>query len=226
MNVIENTDSGMAHGKVGADIPITPQEKFVNCVYSSLDEAIACGLDQLRSGDGIIPTCTCGCSHCCRNHIVTNVAEAHALAQYIKREFSIGQISSLLIRTKQWHEWNDYRPGSYPSANIREQTDLSSYDHCCPLLVNGTCSAYPVRPVVCRTHFVCSDPQSCRRAVNDPGYTKNPPAKITSVVTAARPFAKAISDHIEATGVDSCRTMMLLPHSLAIEMGWDFAKAR
>lgn len=222
MNVIENTDSGMAHGKVGADIPITPQEKFVNCVYSSLDEAIACGLDQLRSGDGIIPTCTWGCSHCCRNHIVTNVAEAHALAQYIKREFSIGQISSLRIRTKQWHEWNDYRPGRYPSANIREQTDLSSYDHCCPLLVNGTCSAYPVRPVVCRTHYICSHPRFCREA-NDPESTTPPPVAITSIIKETSQFLVTIRDYIESAGWNFSRSIMLLPHWLAIQMGWDFA---
>ena len=222
MNLIENTDSWMAHGKVGADISITPQEKFVNCVYSSLDEAIACGLDRLRSGDGIIPTCTWGCSHCCRNHIVTNVAEAHALAQYIKREFSIGQISSLRIRTKQWHEWNDYRPGSYPSANIREQTDLSSYDHCCPLLVNDACSAYPVRPVVCRTHYICSHPRFCREA-NDPEATKPPPVAITSIIKETSQFLVTIRDYIESAGWTFSRSIMLLPHWLAIQMGWDFA---
>ena len=222
MNLIENTDSWIAHGKVGADIPITPQEKFVNCVYSSLDEAIACALDQLRSGDGIIPTCTRGCSHCCRNHIVTNVAEAHALAQYIKREFSIGQISSLRIRTKQWHEWNDYKPCSCPSANIREQTDLSSYDHCCPLLVNGACSAYPVRPVVCRTHYICSHPRFCREA-NDPESTKPPPVVITSIIKETSQFLVTIRDYIESAGWNFSRSIMLLPHWLAIQMDWDFA---
>lgn len=222
MNLIENTASWIAHGKVGADIPITPQEKFANCVYSSLDEAIACGLDQLRSGDAIIPTCTCGCSHCCRNHIVTNVVEAHALAQYIKREFSIGQIRSLRIRTKQWHEWNDYRPGSYPSANIREHTDYSSYDHCCPLLVNGTCSAYPVRPVVCRIHYICSHPRFCREA-NDPESTTPPPVVITSIIKGTNQFLVTIRDYIESAGWNFSRSIMLLPHWLAIQMGWDFA---
>lgn len=218
----EFSNFGMGPEEFGADIPITPQENFVNGVYSSVDEATACGLDRLRSEDGIIPTCKLGCCHCCRYLILTNIAEAHTLAQYVKRELSVDQINDLRMRTQQWHEWDNSRPGRYPSANIDEQTDLSNYDHCCPLLVNGACSAYPVRPVVCRTHFVCSHPLSCC-AANDPESTEDAPGVLTSVVTATSPFSMAIRDHIENAGLDFSRSIMLLPHWLAIEMGWDFA---
>jgi hypothetical protein len=221
-NLIEDSNFGIDTEEFGADIPITPEEDFVHGVYSSVDEATACGLGLLRSEDGIIPTCKLGCWHCCRYHILTSVAEAHTLAQYVKRELSVDQINDLRLRTQQWHEWDNSRPGRYPSANIGEQTDLSSYDHCCPLLVNGACSAYPVRPVVCRTHFVCSNPQSCC-AANDPESTQDAPVVLKSVVKAARPFSMAIRDHIENAGGDFSRSMMLLPHCLAIEMGWDFA---
>ncbi len=222
MNSIEHADFRMAHGEVGADIPVTPQEKFINRVYSSLDEAIASELDRLRSGYGVIPTCARGCSYCCRDHIVTNVAEAHALAQYVKREFSIDQISSLRMRTKQWHEWNDYRPGLYPPTDIREQTDFSNYDPCCPLLVDGACSAYPVRPVVCRTHYISSHPRFCREA-NVQGSTSPHPVAITSVVEETRQFLVAIRDYIESAGWDFSRSRMLLPYWLATQLGWDFA---
>jgi len=212
----------MDSDELGDDIAITPQENFVNGVYLAVDEAIACGLDRLRSEDGIIPTCKLGCSHCCRYHILTNIAEAHILAQYIKRELSVEQINDLRMRTQQWHEWDNSRPGRYPTANINEQTDLSTYDHCCPLLVNGACIAYPVRPVVCRTHFVCSHPLFCL-AASDPESTEDAPVVLTSIVTATSPFSMAIRDHIENAGLDFSRSLMLLPHWLAIEMGWDFA---
>jgi Fe-S-cluster containining protein len=214
--------SGIDTGGFGADIPITSQENFVNGVYSLVDEATACQLDRLRSQDVIIPTCKLGCCHCCRYHILTNILEAHALAQYIKREFSIQQINDLRMRTQQWHKWDNSRPGRYPSANIDEQTDLSNYDPCCPLLVNGACSAYRVRPVVCRTHFVSSPALACC-AANDPESTEDAPVKLTSVVKATSPFSRVVRNHIEKTGLDFSRSMMLLPHSLAIEMGWDFA---
>ncbi len=222
MNLFENSNSGIGAEEFRAEIPVTPEENFVNSLYASVDEATACGLDRLRSEEGIIPTCKLGCCHCCRFHIIMNIAEAHNLAQYVKREFSADQINGLCMRTQQWHEWDNSRPGRYPSANIDKQTDLSNYDHCCPLLVNGECSAYPVRPVVCRTHFVCSNSLFCC-ALNDPESTEEAPVVLKSVLEATSPFSMAIKEHIESAGLDCSRSTMLLPHWLAIKMGWDFA---
>ena len=106
-------------------------------------------------------------------------------------------------------------------ATIDQQAAFSNYDHFCPMLVNGECSAYPVRPIVCRTHFVCSDPISCCEA-NNRESKADVPADLKSVVSSTNPFLIAIKDYIESTGVDFSRSIMLLPHYLAIEMGWDF----
>ena len=222
MKLIENSNSGIGSEEFRAANPIEPQESFVKSVYSSVDEAVGRGLDRLRREDGIISTCKLGCCHCCKYHILTNIAEAHTLAQYIKREFSAEQVNDLRIRTQQWHEWDNSRPGRYLSANIEEQTDLSNYDHCCPLLVNGACSAYPVRPIVCRTHFVCSNPLSCR-AASDPESTVEARVALKSIVTATSSLSMAIRDHIVNAGLDFSRSIMLLPHWLAIKMDWDFA---
>ncbi len=208
----------------GESLPITPQEHFVKEVYSSLDRATASRLDRLRSEEGITPPCTLGCSHCCRYPILTNIAEAHTLAQYLKREWSIDQTDDLRMRTQQWHEWDLSRPGRFPFPDLIRQTDLSDYVPCCPLLINGACSAYPVRPVVCRTHFVCSHPLSCAQA-NDPESAEAAPAVLTSVVTATSRFSMAIKERIETTGLEFSRSIMLLPQWLALNMGWDFAIA-
>ena len=219
MNLIEDINSGTGPESFGADTPMTPQENFVNGVYSSVDEATACELERLRSEEGIIPTCKAGCCHCCRYHILTTIVEAHTLAQYLKRELSAGQINSLRVRTEQWHEWDNYRPGGYPSANINKLRERSNYVHCCPLLVNGLCLAYPVRPVVCRTHFVWSHGQRCC-AANGPKSAEDAPVPLMSIVTATSSFSLAIRDHIEHAGLDFSRSIRLLPHWLVIEMGW------
>ncbi|MFH1983761.1 MAG: hypothetical protein ABIL58_18120 [Pseudomonadota bacterium] len=205
-------------------MPVTSEEHFVTGVYSAVDKAAAGGLDFLRSEGGIVATCKVGCCHCCQFHILTSSAEAHALGQYVKRELSEQQIDALRQRTRQWHDWDSSRPGRYPSESRHAQTDLSRYDHSCPLLVDGTCSAYPVRPVVCRTHFVRSPQRSCSEA-NNPESTEDAPVVLTSVVAAARPFSLEIRAHIENEGRDFSRSFMLLPQWLAIEMDWDFAIA-
>ena len=222
MNLIDNGKFRMGTEEFGADLPMTPEENFVKAVYSSVDEAIARVLDRLRSETGIVPSCKLGCCHCCRYHIVMNIAEARTLAQYVKREFSPEQRRDLRMRTQRWHEWDDSLRGRCPSADMARQTDPSHYDPCCPLLVNGACSAYDVRPVVCRTHFVSSHPLSCH-AANDPESAEESPLVIELVVTVTNPFSMGIKDHIEKAGLDYSRSMTLLPQGLAIEMGWDFA---
>jgi len=222
MNLIDNGKSRKGTEEFGADLPMTPDENFVKAVYSSVDEAVARVLDRLRSEDGIVPKCKLGCCHCCRYHIVMNIAEARTLAQYVKREFSPQRRKDLRVRTQRWHDWDDSLRGRCPSADMARQTDPSHYDPCCPLLVNGACSAYDVRPVVCRTHFVSSHPLSCH-AANDPESAEESPLVIELVVTVTNPFSMTIKDHIEKAGLDYSRSMTLLPQGLAIEMGWDFA---
>jgi hypothetical protein len=222
MNLIKNKNIGKVSDDFGSDIAVTPQEQFVWDAYLAMDEASARGLERLRSEDGIIPSCKLGCSYCCRFHILVNIAEAHTLAQYVKRELSAEQINELRIRTQRWHAWDGSRPGRDPSVGINDQIDISNYEPCCPLLVNGACIAYPVRPVVCRTHFVCSHPLLCL-AANNPKSNQDTPTVMTSIVTAASPFSMAIKNIIENEGMDSSRSIMLLPHWLAIQMNWDFA---
>lgn len=221
--MIENAYLRAARRAPGAQVPVTPQERFVTRVYASLDGAIARGLERLRREDGVVPACARGCPHCCWNHIVVNAAETHALAQYIRREFSAGRLRRLRARTRRWHDWNDRGPGRRPpGAAVGPPADPLPDGQRCPLLVRGACSAYPARPIVCRTHYIRSHPRFCR-AANDPGAAGPPPVAITSILRETRRYPAALRGHIEGGGRDFSRSMMLLPHWLAIQMGWDFA---
>lgn len=217
---IDHGNSRVGTEEFGAGLPMTPEESFVRAVYASVDEAVAGALDRLCREDGIVPSCKLGCCHCCRYHIVMNIAETRTLAQYVKREFSPEQRKDLRMRTQRWHEWNDSLRGRGASADAAGQAVASPYDPCCPLLVNGACSAYAVRPVVCRTHFVSSHPIACH-AANDPESAEKPPLVIELVLTVTNSLSLAIKDHIEKAGLDYSRSMNLLPQGLAIEMGWD-----
>ena len=203
-----------------ADIPVTPQEALVIGVYAAVDDAAGRELVQLRREEGVVPSCKRGCCICCGQHIQTNIAEAHALGQYIKRRFSARQISDLRRRTRQWLAWEVARRGRPASAAPAHGPDLSGYDPCCPLLVDRACSAYPVRPVICRTHFVSSDPAACRSS-HDHRPAAIAPVVLTSIIRSAGPFSKPLRADIENAGLDFSRSIMLLPHWLALEMGWD-----
>lgn len=203
------------------EVSVTPVEAFINDVYSSMDTTTADGLDLLRSEDGIEPTCRAGCAHCCRFNILTNSVEIHTLAQYLKRKLSTEQMDALQERTQRWHEWDAARPGRHSTGSGRTE-DRGVYDHSCPLLVDEQCSAYAVRPAVCRSHFVTSEAELCSTA-NDPHSAADRPNVVASLVEANGPFTKAIRERIESEGMDFSHSAALLPQGLAIEMGWDFA---
>ncbi len=203
-------------------IPQTPEEDFVSHIYHSVDDAAGRELLLLRNRNGIIPTCKRGCDECCKQFILINRAEAHALGQFIRREFSAGEINGLMLRTRQWHEWNDTRPGRDPFISVQHPASSSGHRPFCPLLIQGSCSVYSMRPITCRTHFVCSDPAFCRFS-EKPSGLENGPRSLPTVVTATNLFSKRLNDSIKKLGSDSACEIMLLPHWLAIEMCWDFA---
>ena len=213
---------GPGLGECGSGLSMTPQETFVRGLYRRVDETVALGLNRLQIENGVVPTCKMGCCSCCRFHILTNILEAHTLAQFVRREFSARRTNELRFRTLQWWEWESSRPGRRRPAGIDIETDLSDYEHRCPLLVDGACGAYPVRPMVCRTHYVDSNQQLCF-AANDPESSEERPKVISSLLTATQSFAMEMRKSIEGSGMDYSRSIMLLPHHLAIQMGWDFA---
>jgi len=201
---------------------VTARERLVQEVYDRVDDATGRELVRLRREEGIVPNCRWGCSSCCGQHIQMNLAEAHVLGQYIRRTFSAQQVRDLKLRTQQWHAWDGARRKGNPPADRSAGADLSGYEPCCPLLVDRACSAYPVRPIICRTHFVSADSSACRPA-HEQRSIEPPPIVLTSILIATQPFAKPLRTHIEAAGFDFSRSIMLLPHWLALEMGWDFA---
>lgn len=208
----------------GAGLPISQSEQFVTRLYVAVDNATARELDRQLGENGVVPTCTPGCCHCCRFHVVLNIAEAYTLTQYIKRVFSADRIDAIRMRTLRWHEWDDSRAGRIRAPGAGDGSDFAGYQHFCPLLLNGSCSVYPVRPMVCRTHYVSSDARYCD-AANNPQTIEDPPVALLSVVNAARIFSEALREYIENTGRDFSRSNMLLPHWLAIQMDWDMGIA-
>jgi len=207
--------------KYKALISVTPQEQLVREVYGRIDAATDRELGRLHREEGVVSSCKRGCANCCGQHIQTNPAEAHALGQYIKRTFSGRQIGGLQRRTRQWFAWDSGRRKEDPPADRSSGPELFGYEPCCPLLVDRACSAYPVRPVICRTHYVSSDPAACRPS-HDHRPVEHAPVALTSILHATQPLSQLLRAEIEAAGLDFSRSIMLLPHWLAVEMGWEF----
>ncbi len=207
--------------KNGSRLLTFQDEDVVKRVFSSIDEAVNYELDRLHIEEGVEASCKSGCFQCCGHHILTNVAEAKTLTQYIRHKFSADQIEALKIRTQQWHKWDATRSVRVNTAQERNRDTFSTHQYC-PMLVEGKCKAYPVRPLICRRHFVSSDPSLCS-PFYDSESNRGDPVTITSIHTVTSKFSSGIKNLIETAGLNFDDSIMLLPHWLAIEMNWDFA---
>lgn len=220
MNRIE-TDDISCLGKGGSHILASQQDNYMSHLYELVDEMSRTELNRLYVQEGVVPACKPGCFQCCGQHIPINIVEAESLTNHIKKEFSQDQIEELRIRTRQWHEYDRMRPAELQKKLHDERIPAHTHQYC-PMLVDGVCSAYAMRPVICRMHFVISDPTACR-PFYDQGPRTDHPVKITSFDQASHQFLNILKDLVEDAGLNFCRSFMLLPHWLAIQMDWDFA---
>jgi len=117
------------------------------------DEAIAIVKDEYR------PALHCKerCSYCCcKPGVLTLVPEFLRILDHVRSTFSADAISALAARARRYASQIEGR-------SFDDPTDESVP---CPLLVDGRCSIYEIRPLVCRGYNSTSV-DACRRAHED-----------------------------------------------------------
>jgi Fe-S-cluster containining protein len=117
------------------------------------DEALAIVQEEYR------PRLHCqeGCHYCCcKPGVLASIPELLRILARIRVTFTEVDVSSLRERTKAYGE-------QLAGRNFNDLVDESIP---CPLLVDGRCSVYEVRPLVCRG-YNSTDVEACRTAHTD-----------------------------------------------------------
>ena len=84
--------------------------------------------------------CKINCTYCCHNQVSTTPIEIILLADYIKENFSVGEITSLKLRIDDLEK-------STGNMNAFQRKKAQKP---CALLVDNKCSVYSVRPLSCK----------------------------------------------------------------------------
>jgi Fe-S-cluster containining protein len=79
--------------------------------------------------------CHCGCNNCCINSDVP--------------------ITSLELQGISWYISEVLRGERH--INIRKQLEMFTAEKPCPFLFNKECGIYPLRPLICRQHYVFNE---------------------------------------------------------------------
>jgi Fe-S-cluster containining protein len=101
--------------------------------------------------------CKAGCWYCCYYKVEAHAEEVLQIADHINKTFSSEQLDGL---RKQIAENVDTLGGLSEKEQL--QANLK-----CPLLQDGNCSVYEVRPARCRT-FHATDVSGCRQSWEEP----------------------------------------------------------
>ena len=109
----------------------------------------------IANGVGI--DCRKGCAWCCHQQVLVMPGEMLLIADYIENNFDSGTKKVVLQRAVEKDEKvKDLDAGRALQAKIP-----------CPLLQDGSCSVYPVRPMACRI-YLSSNLDSCLQEFHHP----------------------------------------------------------
>lgn len=186
-------------------------------VYKSIDKETEAELTRLRTEESVVPSCRKGCFSCCRQPIDVPLPEAYTIAQYIRNNFSHKEVESLNDRLDKWLLWVKEELPHYEQKGIDAYAAFYNHGVFCPLLVNGSCSIYAVRPVVCRGYYVSSDPRSCL-PLNDEAALKEEPVPLGSIPVVGSKHAMRIRALVEMRGLNFDDSVLLLPQWLIVEL--------
>lgn len=101
--------------------------------------------------------CKTGCSYCCYYRVEARPEEILQMIAYITKTFSTDQLQTLRAQV-------DDNVATLSGKSPQEQAQANLP---CPLLRDGACSVYEVRPARCRT-FHATDVTGCRQSWEEP----------------------------------------------------------
>jgi Fe-S-cluster containining protein len=152
-------------------------------------EAIADVVRKAEALRGVTPTCSAGCSACCRTQLVPiSVVEAVHLARWVDALPAAAQkavrarFADAVRRLERAGLLDARAPRGRAAMTTYEVDGESSWDTlsrryrelaiACPFLERDRCSVYEDRPFVCREYLATSPPAQC--AVPDGDVTTLP----------------------------------------------------
>jgi Fe-S-cluster containining protein len=142
---------------------LTPEEfdRAAQLAHAAFDALNA----EIIAQKGVVLACGEGCSVCCSLRVDVFAHEVFPIAHHIRRQFSAEEIAGVLLRL---------------AAHAEKVRPLTPFGHAtqnipCPLLQNGRCSVYAVRPQSCRRHH-SQDLAACQYTYDHPTDLETPAA--------------------------------------------------
>jgi Fe-S-cluster containining protein len=163
----------------------------IDALYASID-----GLNEsiiaLANRQNKDVACYNGCHWCCHQAVFANSYELHYLAEKIRSKFAEVELSGLAERIKK---------KSAKTATLTEE-EVLKFKSPCPLLINGSCSAYEARPMACRI-YLSTQLETCLEFYQHPENDANYPALIDFPLRAGQMMNEGFRAALKEIGVET-----------------------
>jgi Fe-S-cluster containining protein len=136
--------------------------------------------------------CFNGCQWCCHQAVFANSYELHFLSEQIKAKFSAEELSMLISRNAD----------KLAKTSNLDEDELLRFKSPCPLLINGSCSAYSSRPMACRI-YLSTKLETCLEYFNHPENETNYPALIEFPLRAGQMMNEGFRAALKEIGVET-----------------------
>ncbi len=143
-------------------------------MYSAIDELIN-SVSTLAQKHNQSIHCKKGCEYCCHQPVFALEYEMQYLNSFIKERFS----------DKRQNEIGEKADENRFNLIDLDKTQILNSKQPCPLLKNGTCSAYEARPMACRI-YLSTDVNSCITFYDKPKDKSSFPALLDFPMRAGR----------------------------------------
>ncbi|HKJ40463.1 MAG TPA: YkgJ family cysteine cluster protein [Sunxiuqinia sp.] len=160
-------------------------------MYESMDQLID-SLFELAKKQGISIQCKKGCCWCCHQPVFANSHEIQYLSNFIKTNFSKMAIEN--IRRKAIEK-------NQQTSKLRQEILLKNKG-ACPLLKNGTCTAYSARPMACRI-YLSTKVKTCIEFYQNPDNENSFPALLDFPLQAGRLMNEGFVAALLESGIES-----------------------
>jgi Fe-S-cluster containining protein len=128
---------------------------------------------------------------CCYLRVDARAHEIFTIARYVETNFTPEQRDALLERLRQHSD----------RVKKLSYTQHMATNVACPLLLDGACSAYEVRPFGCRRHH-SQRVQACEESFNHPTDLESPGARHPGLFVAMVQAEQSLHGAFERMGYD------------------------
>jgi len=135
--------------------------------------------------------CKVGCSYCCHYKVGARAEEVFQIVDYVRTKFSAPRVQRL------------QEDAARNAATLRSKTNEEQLaaNLPCPLLDNGLCSVYPVRPANCRT-FHATDVAGCKQSFEEPENLTISPSLVPGLQHTGAAHLKGLRQAFADAGYD------------------------